>query len=89
MIGNRDVGSLLLRNLGESGARKLLDILEGPEADRAAGISHIAGRHQKQWLYELTIDLERDDGEVIRLRVIDELKAALPSVADVNDEIIE
>ncbi len=73
----QDVGERVVAALGEPAARELLDILERPDADRAALIGRLHVRDDAAWLAELLIDLEDDVGEVARLRLVADLRARL------------
>jgi hypothetical protein len=64
-----------------SGSRRLelLDVLERPDAERAALIGRLHVREDAAWLAELLMDLEDDVGEIARLRLVDELRRMLES----------
>jgi hypothetical protein len=63
--------------LGEPSARELLEVLERPDADRAALIGRLHHRDDAAWLAELLIDLEDDVGEIARLRLVQDLRTQL------------
>ena len=72
-----DAGSRVVAALGEPGARELLQILEWPDADRAALIGRLYAREDARWLAGLLIDLEDDLGEIARLRLAASLRRTL------------
>jgi hypothetical protein len=72
-----DVGARVVAALGESGARELLEVLERPDADRAALIGRLHARDDAAWLADLLMDLEDDVGEITRLRLVDALRRAV------------
>lgn len=59
----QDVGERVVATPGEPAARELLEVLERPDADRAALIGRLHVRDDAAWLAELLIDLEDDVGE--------------------------
>ena len=71
------VGARVVAALGEASARELLNILKRSDADRAALIGRLHVRDAAAWLAELLIDMEDDVGEIVRVRLIDELRRAL------------
>jgi hypothetical protein len=75
--GIRDVGGRVVAALGEPAARELLEVLERPDADRAALIARLHAREDATWLAELLMDLEDEVGEVARLRLVDGLRRAV------------
>jgi hypothetical protein len=79
LTGARDdaVGPRVVSALGEPAARELLEVLERPDADRAALIGRLHVRDDARWLAELLMDLEDDRGEIARLRLVDELRRSL------------
>lgn len=70
---SEDVGARVVMALGEPAARELLDVLERPDADRAAAIGRLYSRDDARWIAELLMDLEDEVGEIARLRLVDEL----------------
>lgn len=68
------VGARVVSALGEPAARELLEVLERPDADRAALIARLHARGDARWLTELLMDLEDDVGEIARLRLVDVLR---------------
>ena len=70
-------GSVSSPRLANPRRGELLDILERPDADRAALIGRLHVRDDAAWLAELLIDLEDDVGEVARLRLTYSLRAIL------------
>jgi hypothetical protein len=72
-----DAGARVVAALGEPAASEFLEILERPDADRAALIGRLPVRDDAAWLAELLMDLEGDIGEVAGLRLVDELRRRL------------
>jgi hypothetical protein len=72
-----DVGARVVDALGEPAAREFLEVLERPDADRAALIGRLHARDDAAWLAELLIDLEDEVGEIARLRLVDGLRRRL------------
>lgn len=62
-----DLGRGVVKILGESEARELLDAITRGDADRAALIGLLYARADGEWLAELLMDLEGDEGERARL----------------------
>lgn len=71
---SEDIGQRVVAALGEPAARELLEVLERPDADRAALIGRLHLRDDAGWLAELVIDLEDERGEIARLVLIDALR---------------
>lgn len=71
---SEDIGRRVVAALGEPAARKLLEILDRSDADRAALIGRLQLRDDARWLAELLIDLEDDVGEIARLRLAEALR---------------
>jgi hypothetical protein len=71
------VGERVVATLGEPAARELLEVLERPDAERAAVIGRLHVREDAAWLAELLINLEDDVGEIARLRLVDEIRTTL------------
>jgi hypothetical protein len=69
-----DIGQCVVAALGEPAGRELLEVLERPEADRAALIGRLHVRDDAAWLAELLMDLEDDVGEIARLGLVDALR---------------
>lgn len=63
--------------LGEPAARELLDAITRPDADRAALIGRLYARADGEWLAELLMDLEGEEGERARLQLTDALRRVL------------
>jgi hypothetical protein len=63
--------------LGEPAARELLDAITRTDADRAELIGRLCARADGEWLAELLIDLEGEEGEPARLRLAAELRSEL------------
>jgi hypothetical protein len=72
-----DVGARVVAALSEPAARELLEVLERPDADRAALIARLHARDDAEWLAELLMDLEDDVGQIARLRLVDGLRRTL------------
>jgi hypothetical protein len=53
MVGDDEIGARVIAALGEPAARELLDVLERPDADRAALIGRLYARDDARWLAEL------------------------------------
>lgn len=71
------IGQRVVAALGEPAARELLEILERTDADRAALIGRLHARDDARWLATLLIDLEDDVGEIVGLRLVDDLRRTL------------
>jgi hypothetical protein len=71
------IGQRVVAALGEPAARELLEVLERPDADRAALIGRLHVRGDAEWLAELLIDLEDERGEIARLVLMDRLRRTL------------
>lgn len=65
--------------LGEPAARELLDVLERPDADRAALIGRLNARDDARWLAELLMDPEDERGEMVRLQLAEALRREVGS----------
>lgn len=71
---SEDVGRRVLAALDEPAARELLEVLVRSDEARAALIGRLHTRDDAQWLAELLIDLETEEGEIARLRLVDALR---------------
>ena len=58
-------------------ARELLDAITRSDADRAALIGRRHTRADAEWLAELLMDLEGEEGEPARLRLAESLRQEL------------
>lgn len=65
------------RCLGEPAARELLDAITRSDSDRAVLIGRLFARADGEWLAELLMDLEGEEGERARLQLIDALQRVL------------
>jgi hypothetical protein len=72
-----DAGERVIAALGEPAARELLEVLERSDEDRAALIGRLRVRDDAGWLAELLMELEDDEGEIARLRLVDGLRRML------------
>lgn len=63
--------------LGESAARELLDVITRRDTDRAALIGGLYARADGEWLAELLMDLEGEEGELARRRLAESLRQML------------
>jgi hypothetical protein len=70
-------GRRVVDAVGEPAARELLDATTRSDADRAELIGRLHARPDAEWLAELLMDLEGDDGEPARLRLAESLRHAL------------
>jgi len=61
-----DTGHRVVEALGEPAARELLDAITRSDADRAALIGRLYARADAEWLAELLMDLEGEEGEPAR-----------------------
>jgi hypothetical protein len=64
------LGERVVAALGPAAAGEILEVLERPDADRAALIGRLHPREDAVWLAELLMDLEDDVGESVRLPLI-------------------
>ncbi|HET9311641.1 MAG TPA: hypothetical protein VFP41_10535 [Actinomycetota bacterium] len=64
----RDETFRLIQALGEPAARELLDAITRSDADRAALIGRLYSPADAEWLAELLMDLEGEEGEPARLQ---------------------
>lgn len=70
-----DTGHRVVEALGEPAARELLDAITRSDADRAALIGRLYTRSDTEWLAELLMDLEGEEGEPARLHLAEWLRA--------------
>ena len=68
-------GERVVAALGPTAAGELLEVLERPDADRAALIGRLHVRDDAAWLADLLMDLEDEVGEMAWLRLVDALRA--------------
>jgi hypothetical protein len=73
------LGERVVAALGPAAAAELLEVLERPDADRAALIGRLHVRDDAAWPADLLMDLEDDLGEIARIRLVDELRRRLGS----------
>jgi hypothetical protein len=76
-VDDLDAGARVVAAVGEGAARELLEALERSDDERAALIGRPHARDDAQWLADLLIDLEDDVGEIVRLRLVEELRRLL------------
>lgn len=72
-----DVGQQAVDALGEPAAREFLDVITRSDGDRAALIGRLHARADADWLAELLMDLEGEEGELVRLALVDELRRTI------------
>jgi hypothetical protein len=68
-----ELGNQVIDALGVPAARELLDAITRGDADRAALIGRLHSRADSEWLAQLLMDLEGEDGEPARLRLAESL----------------
>jgi hypothetical protein len=76
-VDDADLGPRLIELLGEPACCELLDVLQRPEADRAALIGRLYQREDAQAIAEILLDVESDPDDLVRLRLIGALEAVL------------
>jgi hypothetical protein len=75
LITPDDISRRIIAAISEDGARVLLDLLTRPEAERAALIGRVGQHADGEWLAELLMDFEVDEGA--RLHLISTLQREL------------
>ena len=72
-----ELGQSVINSLGVAGAEQLNDILTRSYTDRAELIGRLYSREDGQWLAEMLMDLEGDEGEPARLLLAESISRRL------------